>query len=80
MTTTTKPPAFGRIQVKCPVCHGEGIVGYLSGDNSKPPEQGECYRCDGTGSVVSSEPLVTKANGFILWAYSTSRTKMKLHS
>lgn len=34
---------------KCPICRGEKIVGYLSSDNSKPPEQGACYACDGTG-------------------------------
>lgn len=53
MTTTVKPPAFGIVQIKCPICNGEGRVGYLSSDNSKPPELGDCYRCDGIGTVSS---------------------------
>ena len=35
----------------CPVCNGEKQVGYRSSDNSKPPELGDCYRCNGTGRV-----------------------------
>jgi hypothetical protein len=54
MATTVKPPAFGRVTTKCPVCNGDGQVGYLSSDDSKPPELGECYRCDGAGVVSSS--------------------------
>jgi hypothetical protein len=34
---------------KCPVCSGERHVGYLSSDDSAPPELGDCYACDGTG-------------------------------
>lgn len=43
----------GVVIVVCPVCNGEKQIGYLSSDNSKPPELGDCYRCNGTGSISS---------------------------
>ncbi len=44
-------------KMQCPLCRGEKKLGYIC--DYKPPELGDCYRCEGTG-VVSSSPSGAK--------------------
>jgi hypothetical protein len=37
----------------CPICKGAKQVGYLSA--GKPPALGDCYRCDGAGTLTRND-------------------------